>query len=237
LAKNSKIEWDRLGIEAAAIVASILLAFWIDAWWEDRQNRELESQHLSRLRVELVSNIALIDDFELVGDFPNAAYRIIESIEEAQRNGSEMTNVGAGDLFGLSQARNLQTETSVFDGLVRSGGIEVIRDQSIVSALAAWEMSIRDYADLAAVARTTTQLLLLPALHSRTETFTAFRTGHFYPLERVDRETQIQLRVDSEIKGLIAQKTAILAGAGRALAKMRAAAQSAVDAIDAAQVK
>jgi len=32
----------RYAAEAAAIVASILLAFTIDAWWEERQERELE---------------------------------------------------------------------------------------------------------------------------------------------------------------------------------------------------
>ena len=32
-----KIPWKRLSVEALAIVASILLAFTIDAWWNDRQ--------------------------------------------------------------------------------------------------------------------------------------------------------------------------------------------------------
>ena len=34
----------RYAAEAAAIVASILLAFTIDAWWEERQERELEQE-------------------------------------------------------------------------------------------------------------------------------------------------------------------------------------------------
>jgi len=237
LAKNSKIEWERLGIEAAAIVASILLAFWIDAWWEDKQDRELESKHLSRLRVELVANMALIDDFDLRGRSGNAGYKIIESIESAQNSQSESILVSAGDLSVITKARNIEAETSVFEGLVRSGGIEVIRDQEIISALAAWERSIRDYTDLAAVARTTTEMLLLPALHRRTDTTKAFGVSPFFQLERVDPQTQLPLKVDAEIKGLIAQQAAIIGGAQRAMMNMRQAAQSAIDAIDAAQVK
>jgi len=39
-----KIPWKRLSVEAAAIVASILLAFAIDAWWGDRQRDEAEAR-------------------------------------------------------------------------------------------------------------------------------------------------------------------------------------------------
>jgi len=34
---NENIPWKQLSVEAAAIVGSILLAFAIDAWWEDKQ--------------------------------------------------------------------------------------------------------------------------------------------------------------------------------------------------------
>ena len=33
------IQWKRLSVEAIVIVASILLAFSIDAWWEERSDR------------------------------------------------------------------------------------------------------------------------------------------------------------------------------------------------------
>jgi hypothetical protein len=37
LIEPQKIQWKRLSVEAVAIVASILFAFAIDAWWDDRQ--------------------------------------------------------------------------------------------------------------------------------------------------------------------------------------------------------
>ncbi len=46
---TQKIQWKRIGIEAAAIVASILLAFAIDAWWEDHKEAASRSDQLQSL--------------------------------------------------------------------------------------------------------------------------------------------------------------------------------------------
>lgn len=47
----------RRGIaEAALIVLSVLLAFWIDAWWEERQARVSEVAAVEAVRAELAQN-------------------------------------------------------------------------------------------------------------------------------------------------------------------------------------
>jgi hypothetical protein len=46
----NNIPWKRLSAEGLAIVVSILLAFWIDAWWDTRKDRvgiQLATQFLS----------------------------------------------------------------------------------------------------------------------------------------------------------------------------------------------
>ena len=43
-------------LEGGVIVFSILLAFAIDAWWEESQDRELEIQQLARVSAELMIN-------------------------------------------------------------------------------------------------------------------------------------------------------------------------------------
>jgi len=53
MAISRNIPWTRISVEGAAIVLSILLAFSIEAWWDDRQDREDE-------RVVLAS---LLEDF------------------------------------------------------------------------------------------------------------------------------------------------------------------------------
>ena len=52
---NSKeIPWIRIAAEGGAIVISILLAFWIEAWWSDRQSDLDERDYLSTLEIVLI---------------------------------------------------------------------------------------------------------------------------------------------------------------------------------------
>jgi len=61
LAKSEDIAWKRLTAEAIAIVVSILLAFWIDAWWEQRLETKSAIEHLQAFEVELVDNGERLD--------------------------------------------------------------------------------------------------------------------------------------------------------------------------------
>ncbi len=55
MTNTDNIQWKRTAAEGAAIVASILFAFWIDAWWSDRQDRDDERVILTSLLEELQS--------------------------------------------------------------------------------------------------------------------------------------------------------------------------------------
>ncbi|VUX55771.1 conserved exported protein of unknown function, partial [uncultured Woeseiaceae bacterium] len=59
---GNNIQWKRLSVEAAAIVASILLAFTIDAWWDDKKEREDERAILSSLLAEFEQVRKNVDD-------------------------------------------------------------------------------------------------------------------------------------------------------------------------------
>jgi hypothetical protein len=41
---TAQIPWTRIAVESIAIVASILVAFAIDAWWEERQERRIDAE-------------------------------------------------------------------------------------------------------------------------------------------------------------------------------------------------
>ncbi len=62
------IQWGRITAEGAAIVASILLAFWIDAWWESEQRREDELFAMSALLSELKSYREGLRDNDILYD-------------------------------------------------------------------------------------------------------------------------------------------------------------------------
>lgn len=54
------VPWARLFIEGGVIVSSILLAFAIDAWWEQRQDRQHEMSQLVRVSAELRQNQSML---------------------------------------------------------------------------------------------------------------------------------------------------------------------------------
>jgi hypothetical protein len=124
---------------------------------------------------------------------------------------------------------------------VRSGLLDVIGDEEVVLALARWETRIRNYEEAALALRSMNDTVLLPALHKRSNIYrmrflaiSNSRRGE--PAERVavrDEVDEILLRADSEITGLIAQKTYSLGLAWGALDDARDAASAAILAIDA----
>lgn len=67
MSNRQKISWKRLSVEAVAIVASILFAFAIDAWWdESQQQREMQTV-MADLEASFAENVTLLDEnIELV---------------------------------------------------------------------------------------------------------------------------------------------------------------------------
>ena len=62
MSDRASIAWDRMAVEGIVIVVSILLAFAIDAWWDEQQERNAEIQHLARVSSEIEANIDRIRD-------------------------------------------------------------------------------------------------------------------------------------------------------------------------------
>ena len=62
MSDQSSIPWNRILVEGIAIIASILIAFAIDAWWENRQESASEVRDLVRVSAELESNSERIQD-------------------------------------------------------------------------------------------------------------------------------------------------------------------------------
>lgn len=61
---SQEIPWKRILVEATAIVASILLAFAIDAWWQNRTDSIVETQYLIALREDFHRSLQLLNEME-----------------------------------------------------------------------------------------------------------------------------------------------------------------------------
>ncbi|UCC25118.1 MAG: hypothetical protein JSU98_15535 [Gemmatimonadales bacterium] len=58
---DSRIPWARVALEGAVIVASILLAFALDAWWDERKERGRVGEMLDAVAAEFEAQRAAMD--------------------------------------------------------------------------------------------------------------------------------------------------------------------------------
>ena len=136
------IPWKRIAVEAAAIVASILFAFAIDAWWDDRQQQEAEQVILQTLLDDLQIKQALLADMNRFNE------AIVESTETLLR-------VATGTEQKLSEDNidRLIVDTWWFNNealwdsaplnlLVAGGNLSLVSNPSLVQALAALQVAI-----------------------------------------------------------------------------------------------
>ena len=137
------IPWKRLSVEAAAIVASILLAFAIDAWWDGVQD--------SRQQAKLVTALKL--------DFETTQTRLDTSIEYADslisRTDKFLQAANSGELFPLDSLRHLgggafkkidfEPALSAYEGAVATGKLGLIESPKLLEAITQFIQALDSY--------------------------------------------------------------------------------------------
>lgn len=125
----------RFVVEGLVIVASILAAFAIDAWWENRQEAAKFDAYYDALRVEATENTALMEELTA-----NAEHGVLASqvLREHLRSGwGEVSSDSLAYLFAYSGAiwsLNF-LNTSTFDQLVSTGDLGRMPEAQIRDAL------------------------------------------------------------------------------------------------------
>lgn len=134
MAEAQTIPWKRISVEAAAIVVSILLAFAIDASWEERQSNE-RRQELTR---------GLILEFESFAERSREELALVDDVVGRNRELLELLASGGSadleevqQLLGtfLSSPGRLQTSLPVLDTSLGSDGVGSIQDPDFLRAL------------------------------------------------------------------------------------------------------
>jgi len=124
--------------EGTAIVISILLAFAIDAWWEERALRIEEQQVLQGLRSEFVATRDVLSghleehllDLKTFEDFLGAAGN--SGVERAGP-------IVDATLIALLNPPTSDVGNGTLDALLSSGRIEILTNKTLRAKLAAWE--------------------------------------------------------------------------------------------------
>ncbi len=149
---NRQIPWLRVFVEGVVIVGSILLAFGIEAWWDERQERREETELLLGLRQEFIENqvilgasLALVE--EGVADLRR--FVVLTPDQAAQiPSDSAWTQVIVPHHRVFSSSLSL----GFLDATVSSGKLALIRDSNLRAVLARTSGIQADVAEVLAYA-------------------------------------------------------------------------------------
>ena len=199
------IQWKRLIVEAAAIVGSILLAFAIDAWWDDRSDN-----------VRLAGAIQNIADE--VGDAREEIVNAVERNTFRTDGIRRFLSLHPDELLilpddSILSFKGVFSTPSPFDssgyalqGLLAGGNLEIVADNELRSALIAWAQFPneieRDYAEALQLSMSFFERMARHGVHA------AFRneTGDFEIPDAIPlRDALVSLRHDEVAVEALAQ--------------------------------
>jgi len=131
---DTNIQWKRISAEGAAIVVSILLAFSIEAWWDDYQDRVEEQEIFLGLKSEFEQNLPLI---EIELSYRRAVVDSILKIFDASAGRISLEQGELDELIGdVTWWFNIKYSRGAIDGLLQSGGLSIIENGALRRVLA-----------------------------------------------------------------------------------------------------
>ncbi len=234
MTEAQKIPWSRLAIEATAIVASILLAFTIDAWWADREIDRWQSAQLRALRDEFSANLEALDAVVRTHD---SSARILESLIAQIRGSDDKTLVTVSDaaLVPLVAWRTSDISTGTLDALLSSGRLADIDNFMIRRALAAWPSEVGDAQEDENLARDFVENVVARALLGQGILGPAYRSRPFRgsPDRGIETDTSTTFSSSPELMELATIRIVHSRMAGQSISWLRVRIQQILDLIDA----
>ena len=228
MAESQSIPWKRIAVEGAAIVASILLAFAIDALWAEQQDRRAESEILSRLHDEFAQNRDGIGAMGTQNRVQVASVELFRLLD-ASRNSDGPLQVQNTLIFESTITPTVDPITPVLDGMVLSGQLGVIQDKDVLVAITNWQRQVKNVAEFEVKAGEFARSQMVPALGQKGY------MGRAYREENPGGETSIL--VDDELISIVAWRAKDADRVLRMLEMMRESATGLLSAIEKAQEK
>lgn len=153
-------------IEAILIVISILVAFAIDAWWQERNDREEELRVLNSLQAEFQANLVLIPRF-IEAHSVSARYTA-DLIDALQKAGPDATIEFSATQTGLVVGQgSSDPHSGALDAILQSGEMRFIQNPQIRERLASWPQLVQDATENEVLLRTIWNPMLNTALARR----------------------------------------------------------------------
>jgi len=241
MTETKNIPWKRIAVEAVAIVGSILLAFAIDAWWDDHQDRAEEQRIFVGLKSEFEENLRLI---EIELSYRNAAVdSILKMFDASAAPTSLEPDVLDGLIGDLTWWQNIKYSRGAIDSLVQSGRLSLIENEDLRRDLASMPSRYDDTAASELYDQDTTHNFVIPFLSTHASlsqianTMEEGRPGTgqamtlpLYPV--AERQDHTGLLRDPEFLGLLIREHWNHLGALRAYEFLKAALENSIRMLD-----
>ena len=145
--EHRRIPWESISVEAVAIVASILLAFAIDAWWTRKIEGDVEHGAIQALRSDFVASREQI-------------VVVLVSLESARTEFARFQSTTPADLVeidqdairpilaGLTKNHTFDPVTATLDALANDGRLGLISDQQLLRRLSNWRRELDNIEDI-----------------------------------------------------------------------------------------
>lgn len=131
-------QWNRLILEVVVIVASILLAFAIDALWQEREDRRIEASLVRDLRFDMEANQRSLQEW-IRGN-----QRVLETSSELLNLLSASVRDAAVSVpfrlvIGIVGTPTYSPSESTVLAAMSSGQMELIQNSTLRELLAMWQ--------------------------------------------------------------------------------------------------
>ena len=137
------IDWKKLAIESLTIVVSILLAFWIDAWWNDHQRAIEEEVILASVYLEAKDVLSEVDySRRYVGAIKDSTQQMLNA---SIASDDAMTDDEVDRLFNdvIWHVGAGSTNAPSIESLVNSGDIDIISNGDLRRQLGTIMINLR----------------------------------------------------------------------------------------------
>lgn len=135
--QSRSIPWPRIFAEGTIILVSILLAFWIDAWWDGRQAKAAEEVVLQTLLDDLLAKRQLLNERNrFVGAIRESAETLLR-ISSGRLKSPDEDSIDEliSDVWWVSN--EAQWTSAPLESLAASGDLSLISNPHLVQSLEA----------------------------------------------------------------------------------------------------
>jgi len=144
MTNSREIPWPRIFAEGGAILVSILLAFWIDAWWDDRSDGHQERALLNAVLQDFQTSRV---EFEMTSARHKKVFGSMEQLLFWAEAGSVPednradVDVFLSDVFYRS---TFDPPMGAVDTILASGRLDLLGNPTLVTELTRWSSLVED---------------------------------------------------------------------------------------------